>query len=473
MSESQKLLQSAVVVSADNGLRRDIRAVFSGMDMQTQGFADARRAQAAMAHAQPDVVLLDAVLEEGDKTPLLRWACERGIDVVVVVEAGDLQSGIRALREGASDFVEFPFDFEALQASLERTARYRTLEQQRTVLAGRLQVLSNELNVRATGDNVMVGSSLAMRKVAQDIVAYAATSATVLILGESGTGKEVIANALHASSPRQEKPCLTLNCSAIAETLFESEVFGHRRGAFTGATENQVGYVEAADGGTLFLDEIGDLPLGAQAKFLRLLEQKAYLPVGETVERTADIRIVAATNQPIANLVREGKFREDLFYRLSVCTIHVPPLRERVDDIGLLATYFAMRFAAEMGKPLQGISDEALAMLEQYSFPGNVRELRNMIESAVIRMRSEGLLGVEDITLAGVPGVAAAAQGFEGWPDEDLHHHSVEARLYREALSRTGGNIAAAARLINMERNRLRRQMKLVGVESPRARRRR
>ena len=243
-------------------------------------------------------------------------------------------------------------------------------------------------------------------------------------------------------------------------------MFGHRRGAFTGALETRGGYIEAASGGTLFLDEIGDLPLAAQAKILRVLEQKTYLPVGEQKERSADVRIIAATNQSLLDLVKEKRFREDLYYRLAVCTIELPPLRQRKDDIPLLALFFVLKFSAEMSKPLSGIEPQAMQALISRDYPGNIRELRNIIESTVIRCRHSGLLLSTDLPdPAGGSKTAEAPPQYAEWPLESIRVDDVEKRLYLEALSRTGNNVSAAARLLGLSRGKLRRRLATLNIE--------
>ena len=461
-NSSLALTMSAVVVSPEDGLRRMLRDVLGPLGFSVRAFEDPERALASLASSRADILIVDANVARMRGLDVLRHVQEvrLGCDVILVTEAGDLAIGIAALREGATDFFEKPCEASVVHAAIVRTARFRTLSRQQELLVGRVQALSYELNDRAGGSDVMVGASSGMRKVAQDIVAYADSNATVLVLGESGTGKEAIAKSVHASGPRRDMPFLTLNCSAIAENLFESEMFGHRRGSFTGATDTQTGYVQSADGGSLFLDEIGDLPLGSQAKILRLLEQKTYLPVGENQEREANVRIVAATNQPLPTLVRKGLFREDLYYRLSVCTIHVPPLRERQDDIPLLALYFTLRFSAEMCKNVHGITDEALERLTEYDFPGNVRELRNIIESSVIRSHDKSMLDISDFPeISQTSDLAGGPIDFRAWPDERLSMPVVERMLYVEVLQRTNRNVSAAARLLGMDRSRFRRRL--------------
>ena len=459
---NRSVAMSAVIISPEDGLRRLLRSVLAPLGFSVRAFEDPRRALDALEHSRADIVISESHMPQMGGLEVLQRAKEMklGCDVILITESGELEFGVSALRQGATDFFEKPCQAADVHAAIERTRRYRTPARQQQILVGRVQALSNELNVRSGDDSVMVGASQAMRKVAQDIVDYSDSSATVLVLGESGTGKEVIAKAVHTSSPRRDKPFLTLNCSAIAENLFESEMFGHRRGAFTGAVDSQTGYVRAAEGGSLFLDEIGDLPLGSQAKILRLLEQKSYLPVGENQERKADVRMIAATNQPLPELVRQGKFREDLYYRLSVCTVHVPPLRERQEDIPLLAIYFTLRLAAEMGRQIEDISEEALARLSAYGYPGNVRELKNIIESSVIRMHDKSVMSLDDLPdlILADPGQQATLD-FSAWPDAAIAHESIERSLYSEALKRCDGNVSRAARLLGLERSKFRRRL--------------
>jgi len=413
-----------------------------------------------------DIVITDICMPTCDGFEVLKRLKEidSQCDLIFITAHGLMDTAIRALREGATDFFEKPFNTSVLRAAIERTQRFRTLNQQKRLLADQINVLNSELAYKNSSQYVMLGQSSGMKKVAREIVDIANSNATVLILGESGTGKELVANAIHASSPRNKKPFLTINCASIPQDLFESEMFGHRRGAFTGAMETRGGYIEAAAGGTLFLDEIGDLPLPSQSKILRLLEQKTYMPVGEQKERVSDVRIITATNQALSALVKEKKFREDLFYRLAVCTITLPPLRERKEDIPLLALYFTLKFAGEMGKSIDGIDPEAMQIAVSSNYPGNVRELRNVIESSVIRCRHSGLLRKED--LREQPAIARdeSQSPQNSWPMDTLRLEEVERKLYIEALSRTNNNVSAAARLLGLSRGKLRRRLATMNI---------
>ena len=413
-----------------------------------------------------DIVVADIFMPECDGFEVLRRLkdIDPDCDLIFITAHGQMDTAIRALREGAADFFEKPFTPVALQAAIERTTRFRILSKQKNLLSNQVDLLSGELLSRDS-KSVMLGESPSMKRIAEQIVNVAALPSTVLILGESGTGKELIAHAIHNTSRRKDKPFLTLNCASIPEDLFEAEMFGHRRGAFTGAVETRAGYVEASSGGTLFLDEIGDLPMSSQAKILRFLEQRTYLPVGERKERSADVRIIAATNQVLASLVEAKTFREDLYYRLNVCMLTCPPLRDRKEDVPLLAFYFALRFGAETGKSIEGIDEEAFAVLSDYDYPGNVRELRNIIESSIIHCRHSGMLGRSDLPDL-QPSTAAGSESpsSEAWKDGSLKFEDVERQLYEEALRRTDKNVSAAARLLGISRGKLRRRLGAFGL---------
>jgi DNA-binding NtrC family response regulator len=412
-----------------------------------------------------DIVIADIFMPECDGFEVLRRLKEMDpdCDLIFITAHGHMDIAIRALREGAADFFEKPFTPSALQAAIERTTRFRIIARQKQLLSDKVNVLQDQLMSRTRAGGAMLGQSPGMKKVAEEIVNVASTNATVLITGESGTGKELVANALHGASDRKDKPFLTLNCASIPEDLFESEMFGHRRGAFTGAVETRGGYLEAAAGGTLFLDEIGDMPLSSQAKILRMLEHKTYLPVGERKEREVDVRIITATNQDLKSLVEQKRFREDLYYRLNVCTISCPPLRDRKEDLPILALYFALQFASETGKQIEGIEEDAFQALAAYDYPGNIRELRNIVESSIIRCRHSGTLRKEDLPLHSLGAPAARAAPGE-WPMPSIRFVDVERRLYEEALGRTGRNVSAAARLLGVSRGKLRRRLGALGI---------
>ena len=457
---------NVVVIDDDVMVLRSVESTLADFGFSVTAFKEPLKGLNWISKNGADIVVSDIRMPECDGFEVLRRVKEidSQCDVIFVTAHGQMNIAIRALREGATDFFEKPFTPDALRVAIERTKRFRILAQQKELLTDQVNVLSKELLYSNSTKNIMIGQSPAMKTVAEKIVDLADSTATVLILGESGTGKELVANAIHRSGSRRDKPFLSLNCSSIPEELFESEMFGHRRGAFTGAIETRGGYLGAASGGTLFLDEIGDLPLKSQAKILRLLEEKTYLPVGEHQERTTDVRVVTATNQSLERLVEEKRFRKDLYYRLSVCNIELPPLRERKDDLPLLALYFTLRFSFEMRKSIDSIDDEALGILIAYDYPGNIRELRNFIESSIIHCKHDGALKKED--LAELMRAPAADVGPKTWPMETLKFEDVERRLYQEALRRVDNNVSAAARLLGLSRGKLRRRLESLDIEA-------
>ncbi|MBA3637898.1 MAG: sigma-54-dependent Fis family transcriptional regulator [Acidobacteria bacterium] len=336
-----------------------------------------------LQESQPSLVLSDLRLPEGDGFGVLRAAKDIDADtpVIVMTAYGSIEDAVRAMKEGALDFLGKPVDPDHLLLLV-----HRALEQRR--MATENLLMKEELAVRR-GAPLIVGADASLRKVFASLERAATTDTTVLIEGESGTGKELFARSLHALSDRSAMPFVAINCAAIPETLLETELFGHEKGAFTGAVGRKLGKFEMAHRGTLFLDEIGDLPLSLQAKILRALEERRFERVGGTASVQVDVRLVAATNRGLRAQVAARRFREDLFFRLSVFPITVPPLRERKGDIAVLARYFVDRFCRDLKKKTLSISPEAQEHLERYHWPGNVRELQNCIERAVILSESE------------------------------------------------------------------------------------
>lgn len=448
-----------VLIDDNDMVRKSIETALKEFGFFIKSFEEPLKAIEWITKNGVDIVLSDICMPKCDGFEVLKRvkAIDSRCDVIFITAHGQLDTAIRALREGATDFFEKPFTTEALNAAIERTSRFRIISQQKELLTEKVNLLSTELLSKSNPRNVIIGRSEGIKKIAESIVNVADSMATVLITGESGTGKELAARAIHIASTRKEKPFMTVNCPSVPEELFESELFGHRKGAFTGAIETKGGYIQAAEGGTLFLDEIGDLPLKSQAKILRLLEQKTYLPVGENMERSANVRVIAATNQPLDTLVREKQFREDLYYRLKVCSIELPPLRNRRDDIPLLTSNFVIQFAAEMGKPIDGISEEAMNILAEYSFPGNIRELRNIIESSVIHCRHAGPLEVSDLPDF-IAGQAITASSYN-WSFKSLNMDEVTRELISEALKQSNNNVSAASRVLGISRGKLRRAL--------------
>jgi DNA-binding NtrC family response regulator len=415
---------------------------------------------------QPDLVLSDLRLPEGDGFGVLRASKEIDADIPVIVMTafGRIEDAVTAMKEGALDFLAKPVDPDHLLLLVARA-----LEQRRLVNENIL--LREELAVRRGAPHI-VGDDPVLRKVLASVQRAAATDTTVLIEGESGTGKELFARTLHALSLRADQPFVAINCAAIPETLLESELFGHEKGAFTGAVARKPGKFELAHRGTLFLDEIGDLPLGLQAKILRALEEKRFERLGATSSLQVDVRLVAATNRGLKAQVAQRRFREDLYFRLSVFPITVPPLRERRQDIPTLARYFVERFCREMKKKTLVLSPQAVEALQNYPWPGNVRELQNCIERAVILTEGDAIhprhLNLS-LVRAEEPSEASGP-----WSQIDLSGTlaevtrrigaQVEARKIRAALAEVGDDKGRASEILGISYKALLAKMKEHGI---------
>jgi DNA-binding NtrC family response regulator len=440
-----------LIVEDKDSLRTMLR---HALERQGHGVLEARdqpEAVRLLQQAQPALVLSDLRLPEGDGFGVLRAAKEIDSDIPVIVMTayGSIEDAVSAMKEGAMDFLAKPVDPDHLLLLVARA-----LEQRRIVAENLL--LKEELAVRR-GAPQLVGEDVSLRKVFAGLQRAAATDTTVLLEGESGTGKELFARSLHALSPRSDAPFVAINCAAIPETLLETELFGHEKGAFTGAVARKPGKFEMAHRGTLFLDEIGDLPLALQAKILRALEEKRFERVGGTASVQVDVRLVAATNRGLRAAVAARRFREDLYFRLSVFPITVPPLRDRPGDIPLLARHFVDRFCRDMKKKPLALSPEVLEQLQSYRWPGNVRELQNCIERAVILADGEALQPRHLNLSFAQP---AAEEAPSPWTQLDISGSLAEAtrRITAElervkledALREAGGNKGRAAELLQI-----------------------
>ncbi|MBE2253667.1 MAG: sigma-54-dependent Fis family transcriptional regulator [Myxococcus sp.] len=396
----------------------------------------------ALAAAVPDLVITDFRLGKQSGIDVVKAARALPMppEVIVVTAYGTPASAVEAMRQGAYDYVTKPFDNEELMLLVERALEKRGLR-------------AENRRLRARGSGVFVGQSPAMQQVWSLVQKVAPTRATVLIAGESGTGKEVVARAIHFESPRASQPFVPVNCGALAEGVLESELFGHVKGAFTGATTDRQGILAAAGEGTVLLDEVGELPLGTQVKLLRVLQERKVKPVGSSREVPFEARILAATNRKLEDEVRSGRFREDLLFRLNVIVIDVPPLRRRREDIPQLAQFFLERVANELGRPGLHLTPEAMAVLQDYGFPGNVRQMQNVMERAATLSDTDAL-GVEALP----PLVRGAAGDLEAGPEValpqgfslELHLDTLERRYLHEALRRAGGAKTKAAELLGL-----------------------
>jgi len=447
-----------LIVDDDPGLRESLELVLAAEGYEVVAAADAEAALRLAVEAPTDVVLCDLRMPGMDGLELLPHLARRlpGATLILMSAYGSAELAIEAMRRGAYDYLAKPF-----QPSEALLALRKARERERLRRAN--QLLRREME-RAVGERPIVAASLAMIEVLELLERAAEFKTTVLLTGESGTGKEVLARAIHAQSGRREESFVGVNCGAIPENLLESELFGHARGAFTGADRARRGLFLEADGGTLFLDEIGELPPPLQVKLLRVLQEEEVRPVGESKSRRVDVRVLAATARDLEADVVEGRFRQDLFYRLNVVRVRVPPLRERRDDIPLLVDHFLARFREVLGRPVRGLSDEALDTLVAYSWPGNVRELENVMERAMI------LAPGDRITLRELPAnVLDEASGGEvaaGASDFSLRRarRAAEAEAIRRALTATDGNRTRAARLLEISHRALLYKIKEYGL---------
>ena len=420
----------------------------------------AEHAPAALALLETqrfDLVLSDLTMPAMSGLELLDELRARHPDVVFVLVTahGDERMAVRALRAGAYDYIPKPFDNDEVRATVARVRDMLALRRENERLRGELAARRGRL----------IGGAPAMIEVYRVIERVAPADVTVLVTGESGTGKELVARQLHDESRRRSRPFVALNCSALPAELVESELFGHERGAFTGADREREGLFLAADGGTLFLDEIGDLAAPAQAKLLRALEERTITPVGSTRARPVDVRVVAATNRPLERMVQEGTFREDLLYRLRVVTIELPPLRERREDIIPIAVQLIAELAERHGRPVRDIADDARRLLLGWDWPGNVRELRNALERAVVMSADDAIhaadlpphlresatpLRADEAVLAELPFVEARDRAVDAF----------ERAYLSAALERHGGNVSATARALGLHRQSLQKMLK-------------
>ena len=427
--------------------------------------ATGTEARAKFNDFSPQVVLLDIRLPDANGLELLQEFKENDEDTIIIMITAyaDADSAVEALKDGADDFIGKPFDLDKIRLIVAKALEKRRLEKQ-------VDYFKDQYKRRYTHDQ-LIGNSPAMIQVFKMIKICAESDIKcILIQGESGTGKELVARSIHFHSPRSDAPFIELNCAAIPEHLIENELFGHEKGAYTHAESRQKGIFEAAEGGTVFLDEIGDMPLHMQAKILKIIETRRFRRLGGVHELDSDVRIIAATNQDLEAMVAENRFRGDLYFRLNVINITLPPLRERLEDIPVLANYFLDKLNEEHGRGIQGISQEALECLKEYNWPGNVRELKNAIERAYMLEQEKVLTArVMCCDLKPCPGKPELPKAQEPvvspdgricLPEDGISIMEVEKELIRQALERFRGNQTKAARFLGMTRDSLRYRMK-------------
>jgi two-component system response regulator PilR (NtrC family) len=441
----------ALVVDDEPDIRELLAITLGRMSIDVETAGDYASAVKHLGSEVYDLVLTDMRLPDGDGLDLVEWiqAHRPGVPVAVITAHGNVEAAVRALKLGAFDFLSKPLDLGALRKLITATLRLgESLEE-----TGRRSTLK------------LLGTSKPMHELRQMIAKVARSQAPVHISGDSGTGKELAARLIHESGPRNDKPFVPVNCGAIPSELMESELFGHKKGSFTGAVADKEGLIRSAEGGTLFLDEVADLPLHMQVKLLRVIQEKSVRPVGETREVPVDVRILSATHRNLDELVKATKFREDLYYRINVIELHVPALRERLDDVPQLVDVMLDRVSKQIGTPRPQMSDEAMDKLLSYAYPGNVRELENILERAVT-LCANNRIEPGDIVLKQGPGLELPALGDEAALDGlegQLEHIEREAII--KALEQTRYNKTKAAELLGMTFRQLRYRVKKLKIE--------
>ncbi|MBI2989409.1 MAG: sigma-54-dependent Fis family transcriptional regulator [Deltaproteobacteria bacterium] len=441
-----------LIVDDDAASRRLLEVRLRAMQCQALMAADGQEALAAVRQEIPALILLDLQMPRMDGMELLRRLRRDGVDVpiIVITAYGSIEKAVEAMKEGAYDFLPKPFDPKHLEIVVRKALEREGLKRE-------VEILAEEAEKR---HRLIVGKGARMNEVIDVAKRAAASRSTVLLLGESGTGKEIFARAIHNWSERKAKPFVPINCVGLSRELLESELFGHEKGAFTGAYQVKKGKIELSDGGTVFLDEVGDISQELQTKLLRFIQEREFERVGGSKSISVDIRIIAATNQDLDSAVREGRFREDLYHRLNVVPITLPPLRDRKEDIPDLAYYFLQRFSLETKKKLTEIAPQALERLMAYEWPGNVRELANVIERAVV-LGQEPSITVQDLS----PRVVATEPGAR--PDGPSYRDALDAtkrELIMRTLAETKGNRAAAAKILGLHEKYLLRLLKSLGI---------
>ena len=446
-------MDSILIVDDERGIRETLRGVLEDEGFVVETVASGEEALRAIERRPFGCVLLDVWLPGIDGLETLSRLNQAGGDsaVVMISGHGNIETAVRATKLGAFDFIEKPLSIERTVVTVRNALRQRALSRVNAALAAEV---SEEYR--------MVGESVAMRALRKQIAAVAPTDGRVLIYGESGTGKELVARHIHAQSRRAGGPFIEVNCAAIPEELIESELFGHVKGAFTGATAAKRGKFELADGATLFLDEVGDMSQRVQAKVLRVLEEQRFAPVGSAASVTVDVRVLAATNKRLEVEIERGSFRADLFYRLNVIPFEVSPLRDRAEDVPLLIEHFNQKFSQAYGKRAKRFEPEALAALEGYAWPGNVRELRNTVERVVI-MHAKQKVSAHDLPLGSEePLPAAVASRFSSFKAANEAH---QREFIKRKLAEAEGNVTRAAELLGVDRSHLYRRLRALGLK--------
>lgn len=440
-----------LVVDDEKLIRWSLKERLASGGYEVLEAANAAEAQRLLSEQPFDLALVDFKLPDGDGIGLLRTAqrLQPDLPVLIITAYSTVNSAVEAMKEGAFDYISKPFNMEELVITVARALDMHSMR----------RTLDTEVSRRKKrfGINNLIGKSPAMRRIKELVLKVASSeTTTVLLLGETGTGKDMVARAIHYESSRIEKPFMNITCTALPETLLESELFGFEEGAFTNAKGRKKGLFELGHNGTVFMDEIGDMPLQLQGKLLRVLEEKAFKRIGGAADITVDARIVAATNRDLLKLIDEGKFREDLYYRLNTVPIELPSLRERTEDIPLLAEHFREQFAEKFKRNLKPLDQAVLGKLTAYRWPGNVREMRNVIERAALLAPGDRI-AEEDVVLGRADGPRGA--GLVTLPPKGCNLSDVEKTLLEQALQRTKGNQTRAAELLGITRDQIRYKM--------------
>src|ERR1700676_2600073 len=443
-------IPAVLIVDDEPDLCELLSITLQRMDLSPRTANTVAAAQRMLKTEQYDLCLTDMQLPDGDGLELVQWIQQYcpSVPVAVITAHGNMETAVRALKLGAFDFVSKPLDLAGL----------------RKLVAAAIKMSEDHVSDTTVYGTQLLGTSLVMEKLREMINRVARSQAPVHISGESGTGKELVAKLIHESGPRRDGPFVPVNCGAIPTELMESDLFAHKRGSFTGAVSDKKGLIQSAEGGTLFLDEIADLPLHMQVKLLRVIQEKAVRPLGEQLEVGVDVRILSATHKNLSTLVAEGKFREDLFYRVNVIELRVPSLRERPEDVPELAEAILRRLGRRMKISQPILGKDALAALEVYAFPGNVRELENILERA-ITLSSGGEVSAGDIQLRPTRADAPAAANTQSAGALGNHLEDIERDAIRRALEQTRYNKTAAAKVLGMSFRALRYRIKKLGIE--------
>ena len=447
---------TTLLIVDDDKITRETLALALEDDYETLTAKDGKSALEILNKSEISLVLSDLFMPGMNGIELLKQIntlfsdiCEKP-PVIFITGQGSVETAVEAMKLGAYDYVTKPVNIDRLCILIEKTLENKSLREENILLKKKIQESYPDLS--------FIGDSPATQKIKDLAQQVAATTATVLIEGESGTGKELVTNVIHYNSPVAHGPFIKINCSAFAEGVLESELFGHEKGAFTGAVATKKGRFELADGGTLFLDEVGDMPQSIQVKLLRFLQEKSFERVGGTKTLTVHVRIISATNRDLAEMIKEGTFREDLYYRLRVVKIEVPPLRERKEDIPALVDQFLQEFANMHGKPVTKLSDEVMKLISLYSWPGNIRELRNCIESSVVMARSDTL------TIDDIPEYLTYKVNEVELDDTEGLLHKMERQAITEVLDKTAGDKVKAAKILGIGLRTLYRKLEKWGM---------